>query len=80
MDACRFSSSNRSALLATLTEPALLEPGRLTGVVLERAEELGRVLRQPRQVVRRAQLADQPGGVPRGAAGELLALEQDDVR
>ena len=64
---------------ATLTEPALLEAGGLAGLGLERGEQVGGVLRQPGEVVGGAQLADQPGGVPGGAAGQLPALEQHDV-
>ena len=41
--------------------------------------EVGRVFRQPRHVLRAAQLADQAGRVPGGAGGELLALQQHDV-
>ena len=58
---------------------ALLEPGGLTGLLLERGEQVGGVLREAGEVLRGAQLADEAGGVPGGAARELLALEHDDV-
>ncbi len=41
--------------------------------------KIGRIFRQPRHVLRGAQLADQAGGVPGGAGGELLALQKHDV-
>src|SRR5436189_1308860 len=46
---------------------------------LEPRVELGAVADEPGHRARAAQTADEPGGVPRGAARELLALEQDDV-
>jgi hypothetical protein len=55
------------------------EAGGAAGLRLEPGEELGAVLRESRHVVSRAQLADQPGGVPRRTAGELAPLEQDDI-
>src|SRR5262249_8963831 len=57
----------------------LLEAGGLAGLLAEGAIEVGGVLCEARQVVRGAQLADQAGGVPGGAAGELAALQQHDV-
>ena len=51
----------------------------LTGLGLEPSVQLDRVLEHARRVARRAQLADQSGGVPRGAVGELVLLEQHDV-
>ncbi len=57
----------------------LPEPGCVAAVFLERAVELGRVLREPGEVVGGAQLAHQPGGVPGRARRQLLALEQDDI-
>ena len=57
----------------------LLEAGRLPGLGLEAGVELGRVFGEAREVRGRAQLADQPGGVPGGAGGQLLALQQHHV-
>ena len=57
----------------------LAEAGRLPGLGLEPGVELGRVLGEPGQVLGRAQLADQPGGMPGGARGQLPALEQQHV-
>jgi len=58
----------------------LLEAGGLAGLRLEAAVEPGRVDRQLDQVEGRAQLADQAGRVPGGAAGELLALQHHHLR
>ena len=70
-------SSVEAALGAREADAAvLLEAGRLPGLGLEPEVQLGGILREPRQVGRRAQLPDQPGGVPGRAAGQLLALEQ----
>ena len=49
------------------------------GLGLELDVEIGGIFGEPRHVLRGAQLADQPGGVPGRAGGELLALEQHDV-
>ena len=57
----------------------LAEAGRLPGLLFERGVELGRILGKAGQVVRGAQLAHETGGMPGGAAGEGLALEEDDV-
>ena len=46
---------------------------------LEPLVEIAAVLGQPREVVGRAQLTDQPRRVPRGAAGDVAALEQEHV-
>ena len=59
--------------------PALLVPGGQSGLVLEFGIELGGVLHQPGLALRCPQLADQTGGVPGGAAGQLALLEQHDV-
>ena len=59
--------------------PVALETGGHTGLFLEPEIQLLRVFRQPRHVLRRAKLRDQPGGVPGGAAGQLLALEKNNV-
>ena len=79
IEAPRLSSSRRAAVFATLIEPFCLKPGGLAGLGLERVVQVGRVLREFGEVARGAQLPDQSGSVPGGAAGELLALEQDDV-
>jgi hypothetical protein len=51
----------------------------LAGLGLETSIQLRRVARELRHVDRLAQLADEPGGMPGGAAGQLLALEQYHV-
>ena len=56
-----------------------LEASGDAGLGFERAVELLAVFREPRHVLGRAQLGDQPGGMPGGAGGEPLAFEQDDV-
>ena len=53
--------------------------GADAGLGLQLDVEVGRIFRQPRHVLRAAQLADQAGRMPGGAAGQLLALEQHDV-
>lgn len=58
---------------------ALQEAGGLAGLGLEAGVELGAVARQPGRVRARAQLPHQAGGVPGGAAGQPVALEQQDV-
>jgi hypothetical protein len=57
----------------------LLESGGLAGLLLQRGEQLGGVFREFRHVPGRAQLADEPGGVPGRAAGQLLAFEERHV-
>ena len=51
----------------------------LAGLRLEALVEVGAVLGEPGEVVGGAELADQPGGMPRGPARQLAALEQHDV-
>ena len=58
---------------------SLAEAGGLPGFLLQRGVERGGVLRQSRQVVRGAQLADQPRRMPGGATGQLLAFQQHHV-
>ena len=57
----------------------LAKAGGLAGFLFQRGVQIGGVLRQTREVVGGAQLADQPGCMPGGAAGELLALEQNNI-
>jgi hypothetical protein len=57
----------------------LLEAGRLPGFRLEAEVKLRRVFREAREIRCRAQLADQPGSVPGGAAGQLFPLQQHHV-
>ena len=59
---------------ARQADAAALHPARIEPPV-----ELDRVHHHLRQRDRRAQLADEPGRVEGRAAGELLAVEQDDV-
>ncbi len=58
---------------------ALLVAGTQPGLLLQLGIQLGRVLDEPCAGLRRAQLADQSGGVPRGAAGELALLQKHHV-
>ena len=58
---------------------ALAVAGGLPGLILESAVKLAGVFRELGHVDRCSQLADQPGGVPGGAARELLPLQQYDV-
>src|SRR3954469_21271434 len=51
----------------------------LSGFLPQGRIELGRVLGEAREVMRRAELPDEPGRMPGRAAGELLALEEHDV-
>ena len=52
----------------------------LAGLRLQPAVHLDRLFEHPRRVARRAQLTDQPGGVPRRAVGELVLLEDTTSR
>src|SRR3989442_298446 len=54
----------------------LLPVGAHAGLGLEPRVQVGAVADEPRHRARAAQTADEPGGVPRRAARELLALEQ----
>ena len=58
----------------------LTEARRLACLLFKRCVELGRILREPRQIAGGAKLADQTRGVPRRSAGELLSLEKQNVR
>ena len=58
---------------------ACAEAGGLPSFCFQCGEQVGGVLREPGEVVGCAQLTDQPGGVPGGAAGELPAFEQHHV-
>ncbi len=51
----------------------------LAGLGLETAVHLDRLLEHARRVPRRAQLADQAGGMPGGPVGELVLLEDQHV-
>ena len=53
--------------------------GALAGPAFQRGEHLVRHERQTGRVHARAKRADDPGGVPRGSAGELVALDQQHV-
>ena len=46
---------------------------------LEPLVEIGAVLREPREVLRRAKLADEPGRVPGRATGDVAPLQQEHV-
>ncbi len=63
-----------------LDEAGAAKPGRLAGLVLEPLVEVAAVLAHPRRGLRRrAERHHQTGGVPGGAGGELVALEQQHV-
>ena len=59
--------------------PALPEAGGLPGLGLQAAIQLRGVARQFRHVHALAELADESGGMPGGAARQLFALEKDDI-
>ena len=71
LEACRVGGNRDRAGLA--------KTGGLAGFHFQPGIQAGGVLRQPCHVVGGAQLADQPGGMPGGAAGELLAFEQHHI-
>ena len=79
IEAPRFSSSNRSAFSARLIEPFCLKPVACPVSASSVVQQLGGVFRELGHPPRGAQLPDQAGGVPGGAAGELLALQQQDI-
>ena len=58
---------------------ALQEARGLSGLGFQPLVEVGRILRELGEIGGGAQLSDQPGRVPGGAAGEALALDQHDV-
>ena len=55
------------------------EAGGKPRLRLQRAVEFLRIFREPRHVCRRAQLRDEPCGMPGRAACQLLALQQHDI-
>ena len=57
----------------------LAHAGADAGFFLEPDVEVGGVFRQPRHVLRGAQLADQTSGVPGSARGQLLPFQKHDV-
>ncbi len=59
--------------------PHALEPRGDPGFRLKRAVEFLGIFRQPRHVLRRAQLRDQPCRVPCGARGQLFTFQQYDI-
>ena len=79
MEAPRLSSSKPRLARRHGDRADLLEARGLAGLALEPLVQLRGVLRQARQVLRRAQLADQAGGMPGRAAREPLAFEQQHV-
>ncbi len=66
-------------LLLSLRGACEPDPAALHPTAVERPVERDRVHHQPRQRDATAQLADEPGGVERRAAGELVPVEQDDI-
>src|SRR5947207_345624 len=62
-------------------QPAELVPaGIVARQLLQLGVETDRVLHHPRQRDRRAELADEPGTVPRGAVRQLVLLDEERVR
>jgi hypothetical protein len=57
----------------------LLEAGGPAGLCLERLEQRRRVFGKLGEIAGGAQLADKARGMPGGARGQLLALEEDHV-
>ena len=57
----------------------LLEAGGLARLLLQTLEKAGGVLGQLSQVARGAELADEAGGMPGRAGGQLLALDEHDI-
>ena len=57
----------------------LFEAGGLTGFGLQLLEQPRRVFGKLREIAGGAQLADKSGGMPGGARGQLLALEEHHV-
>ena len=51
----------------------------MAGLGLEAGEQLGGVLREAGEILGGAELTDEAGGVPRGAAREFAPLEQHDI-
>ena len=74
-----LNSSQRSSVSARADRADLAEAGGDAGLGLQPGVKLGRIFREPGQVLRGAQLADQPGRMPGRAGCELLALQQHDV-
>ena len=64
---------------ATVTPPQRLKPELRPDLVLELLVERRAVLHERRAGLRRAELADQPGRMPRRPGRELALLEQHDV-
>ena len=66
-------------LLLALLGARQPDAAALHPAAVQLAVELHRVHHHPRQRDAAAQLADQPGGVKRRAAGELVAVQHDDI-
>ena len=56
-----------------------METGGLSGLLFQCLVELVAIAGELCLVLRRAKLRDETGGVPRGSAGQLVALKNDDV-
>ena len=76
---CLRKTIIRSRVRGDVDAAALLPAGRQSGLGLERRVQLDAVLAHPRHRPVRAHLADQAGGVPGRAAGELALLEDEHV-
>src|SRR5204862_910415 len=57
----------------------LFPADRVAGFLFQTGVKLGAVFIDFGHAVRRAETADQPGGVPRGAAGQLVLFEQHNL-
>ena len=79
MEACRFSSSKRSSGERDRDRAVLAEAGGELRFGLQLGVEIGGVFGEQRQRERGAELADEAGGMPRGAGGQALAFQQHDI-
>ena len=77
--AWRLNSVQRSSLHGEPQAAGHLPAGGEAGLGLEPLVEVDRILQHLGDRGRGAQLADEAGGMPGRAAGQLALLEQDDV-
>ena len=69
----------RSGVRATEMLPQRFQPVACPVSASRRLVEVGAVADEPREVGGGAELAHEPGGVPRGAAGQPALLQEHDV-
>ena len=77
--ACRLTSFHRSVVACQAQAAVHLPPGGLPGLGLQPLVQVDRVAEQLGDVGAAAQLADEPGGVERGARRQLVPLDQHRV-